>query len=191
MRILFIYDGEWPKGATRVLKATRTLAADGHEIVLIARNAANAASSEEEAWMKVRRLPRLPWRPLRYALNFPFFLNPLWMWVIWRTIHHFRPNLLVACDLPLAPTAALFGKMFSTPMHFDMGEVYPEFLRSVRALERQGPLKRLIRTPKLAEWIERPVLRYAQCTYVVSEESRERALALGVEPQRLSRRRNL
>jgi glycosyltransferase involved in cell wall biosynthesis len=66
-----------------------------------------------------------------------------------------------------------------------MGEIYPEFLRSLRQLERQGLIKRLIRTPKLAEWIERPVLRSVACTYVVSDESRDRCIRLGVPPERL------
>jgi glycosyltransferase involved in cell wall biosynthesis len=96
-----------------------------------------------------------------------------------------RPELILVCDLPLAPCAIWFGRAFRIPVHYDMGEIYPEFLRSVRLLERQGPLKRLIRAPKLAEWVERYVLRRTAAVYVVSVESRDRCVKLGVPPERL------
>jgi glycosyltransferase involved in cell wall biosynthesis len=185
MRVLYLYDGEWPKGATRVRKETRVLAAAGHKVDLIARNAENAPVRLEESWMSVWRLPRIPGRALRHALNFPLFVNPVWLWAIWRVILRTRTDLILVCDLPLAPCAVWFGKLFGIPVHYDMGEIYPEFLRSLRQLERQGLLRRLIRTPKLAEWVERPVLRSVACTYVVSDESRDRCIALGVPPDRL------
>lgn len=185
MRVLYLYDGEWPKGATRVRKETRVLAAAGHPVDLIARNPDNAPTEEAESWMRVWRLPRFPGRSLRYALNFPLFLNPVWLCTIWRVIRKTRPDLILVCDLPLAPCAVWLGRWFGLPVHYDMGEIYPEFLRSLRLLEKQGPFKRLIRTPKFAEWVERPVLQSVACTYVVSEESRERCLRLGVPAERL------
>jgi glycosyltransferase involved in cell wall biosynthesis len=185
MRVLYLYDGEWPKGATRVRKETRVLAAAGHQVDLVARNAENAPPSQTESWMTVWRLPRIPGRTLRYALNFPLFVNPVWLWTIWRVIRRTRPDLILVCDLPLAPCAVWFGWLCRLPVHYDMGEIYPEFLRSLRQLEKQGPLKRLIRTPKLAEWVELPVLKSVACTYVVSEESRDRCIRLGVSPERL------
>jgi glycosyltransferase involved in cell wall biosynthesis len=185
MRVLYLYDGEWPKGATRVRKETRVLAAAGHQVDLVARNAENAPTRQDESWMTVWRLPRIPGRSLRYALNFPLFVNPVWLFTIWRVIRRTRTELILVCDLPLAPCAVWFGRMFGIPVHYDMGEIYPEFLRSLRQLERQGPLQRLIRTPKLAEWVERPVLRSVACTYVVSDESRDRCIRLGVPPERL------
>jgi glycosyltransferase involved in cell wall biosynthesis len=185
MRVLYIYDGPWPKGATRVRKETRVLAAAGHQVDLVVRNAENAPAREDEPWMRVWRLPRIPGRALRYALNFPLFLNPVWLFTIWRILRKTRPELILVCDLPLAPCAVWFGKIFGVPVQYDMAEIYPEFLRSLRQLERQGPLKRLVRTPKLAEWVERPVLRNVACTFVVSDESRDRCIRLGVSPERL------
>ncbi len=185
MKVLYLYDGEWPRGATRVRKETRALAAAGHQVDLIARNGEKGPTRQAESWMSVWRLPRFPGRSLRYALNFPLFVNPVWLWTIWRIIRRTRPELILVCDLPLAPCAVWFGRLFRIPVHYDMGEIYPEFLRSLRMLERQRPIKRLIRSPTLAEWVERPVLRRVACTYVVSAESRERCIRLGVPPERL------
>jgi glycosyltransferase involved in cell wall biosynthesis len=185
VKVLYLYDGEWPKGATRVRKETRALAQSGHAVSLVARNADNAATIQEEPWMTVYRLPRFSNRTLRYALNFPLFINPVWLMTIWRIANRIRPDLILVCDLPLAPCAIWIGWMLRIVVHYDMGEVYPEFLRSLRLLERQGPLKRLIRTPAAAELLERYVLRRVAVTYVVSEESRDRCIALGVPPERL------
>ena len=185
MRVLYLYDGEWPKGATRVRKESRVLAAAGHQVDLVARNAENAPTREAESWMTVWRLPRFPGRHLRYALNFPLFINPVWLFTIWRVARRTGTELILVCDLPLAPCAVWLGRLLGVPVHYDMGEIYPEFLRSLRQLERQGPLKRLIRTPRLAEWVERPVLRSVACTYVVSDESRDRCVRLGVSPERV------
>lgn len=185
MRVLYLYDGEWPKGATRVRKETRALAAAGHQVHLIARNADNAPPIHQEPWMRVWRLPRVPGRSLRYALNFPLFVNPFWLFAIGRVLKKTRAELILVCDLPLAPCAVWFGRLLGIPVHYDMGEIYPEFLRSVRLLERQGPLKRLIRAPRNAELVERYVLKRVAATYVVSEESRDRCIGLGVAPDRL------
>ncbi len=185
MRVLYVYDGAWPKGATRVRKETRALAARGHEVTLLARNQENAPARQREPWMDVRRLPRFPIPLLRYALNFPLFVNPVWLFAIWRAVQQARPDRILVCDLPLAPCAVWIGRIARIPVHFDMGEVYPEFLRSLRLLERQGPLKRLIRSPTAAEWLERYVLRNVAVVFVVSEESRNRCVQLGVTPDRL------
>jgi len=185
MRVLYLYDGPWPKGATRVRKETRVLADAGHEVHLLARNAENAPTREVEPWMTVWRLPRIPIAALRYALNFPLFINPVWLIRIWGVLRHTRAELLLVCDLPLAPCAVWLGKLFGIPVHYDMGEIYPLFLETVRQLERQGPIKRLIRNPKGAARLERYVLKRVAAVYVVSEESRARCIALGVAPERV------
>jgi glycosyltransferase involved in cell wall biosynthesis len=185
MKLLYLYDGPWPRGATRVWKETRALVAAGHEVTLVARNEENAPTRQAEPWMTVWRLPRFPGLALRHALNFPFFLNPVWLFTIWQAIRRTRPELILVCDLPLAPCAVWFGMLFGIPVHYDMAEVYPEFLRTLRLLERQDPLKRLIRTPKLAEWVEGYVLRKVATVYVVSVESRDRCRHLGVPEGRL------
>ncbi len=185
MNILYVYDGEWPKGATRIRKETRVMAAAGHVVSLLVRNGEYRPTTERESWMKVWRLPRIPWRPLRYALNFPLFVNPIWLWAMWRVARRTRPHLLVVCDLPLAPCVVWLGRWLEIPVHYDMAEVYPEFLRSLRALERQGPLKRILRTPAAAAAVERWVLRRIDTLYSVSEESRMRAIALGVNPRQV------
>jgi hypothetical protein len=105
MRILYVYDGDWPRGATRVAKQTRSLARAGHTVHLISRNSQGQPRREHEEWMTVLRLPHFRPRWLNRALNFPFFFNPVWIWSIWRAAKTLGADCIVASDLPLAPTA--------------------------------------------------------------------------------------
>ncbi len=186
MNVLYLYDGPWPKGATRVRKETRALAQAGHIVTLVARNAENALATEEEPWMTVRRLPRIPGQRLRYALNFPLFVNPVWLFTIWRVIRQTKPDVIVVCDLPLAPCAVWFGWLCGIPVQYDMAEIYPVFLESIRQLEDQSVLSRFIRHPKLAAWTEQYVLKRVELVHVVSLESRDRCIGLGVQPRKLT-----
>jgi glycosyltransferase involved in cell wall biosynthesis len=116
-------------------------------------------------------------------MNFPLFLNPVWIGVMWRVARAVRVDRIIVCDLPLAPTALFVGRRLRTPVHFDMGEVYPLFLRSIRECGAQRPLDIVVRNARAAAWLERGVLREAARIYVVSEESRVRAVRLGANPE--------
>jgi glycosyltransferase involved in cell wall biosynthesis len=59
-----------------------------------------------------------------------------------------------------------------------MADVYPVAMRANRA-DHPGLLSRFTRNPQAAEWLDRAVIRRAASIFVVSEESRQRCLALG------------
>jgi glycosyltransferase involved in cell wall biosynthesis len=184
MRILYVYDGDWPRAATRVAKQTRSFARAGHDVYLIARNSHGHARREREPWMTVLRLPYFG-RWLNRALNFPFFLNPVWIIAIWRAAAAARAECIVVADLPLAPTALGLGRWLGLPVYHDMAEVYPEFLKSLWAYEEMRWSDHLVRNPRAAEWIERRVLRRFDGLFVVSVESAARCRQLGIPPERL------
>jgi len=185
MRILYVYDGDWPRGAIRVAKQTRSLARAGHTVCLISRNRLGQPRQQHEEWMTVRRLPyfRPPW--LNRALNFPFFLNPVWIWAIRQAAVAVRADCIVAADLPLAPTALWVGRWLRIPVHYDMAEVYPEFLRSLWACDEMRWSDHLVRNPRAADWIERRVLPRFRTIFVVSEESHARCVQFGIPEDRL------
>ncbi len=185
MRVLYVYDGNWPRGATRVAKQTRSLAAAGHTVRLVARNTHREPRRESTGWMTVIRLPSVPIAFLNRLINFPLFVSPFWLWTIYRAARDLRAECLVVCDLPLALTALWVGRWLRVPVHYDMAEVYPEFLRSLWAVDVMGWRDRIVRNPRAAEWIERWVLARADTVFVVSEESRARCLGLGVPEERV------
>ena len=185
MRIVYVYDGDWPRGATRVAKETRSLARAGHTVHLVARNSLREPRTEAAGWMTVHRLPA--WGPgwWHRAVNFPFFFNPVWVRSIARVVRATRPDCLIVADLPLALTAIWVARHFRLPIHYDMVEVYPEFLRSLWEFETMGWTDHLVRSPRLASILERRVLRRVDTVFVVTDESRDRCIRLGVPPERI------
>lgn len=191
MRILYIYDGDWPQGATRVSKQTRSLAAAGHQIFMLSRNRLRAPRVEAHPWMTLLRLPTFPGRALNAALNFPAFFNPVWIWSMLMAGRTHRVDAVVVVDLPLAPAALLVGRMLGLPVHMDMGEVYPPFLEGLHATGKMGRLDGFVRNPAAAEALERAVVPRMTTVTVVSDESMQRCIdQLGVPADRIIIARN-
>lgn len=178
MRVLYVYQGDWPRNATRVLKQTRALADAGHVVRLLSGNPRGQPRRSAESWMEVERVPRPRPRTLARYLGFPLFVNPLWVTSIVRSAWEFRPDAIIVRDLPLAPAALAVGRAFGISVHYEMADVYPVALRANRA-DHPGLVSRLTRHPGVAEWIDRAVIRRAASVFVVSEESRQRCLAIG------------
>ncbi|MEZ4586463.1 MAG: glycosyltransferase family 4 protein [Gemmatimonadales bacterium] len=185
MRIVYVYDGDWPRGATRVAKETRSLARAGHEVHLVARNSDREAREEAGEWMTIHRLPSVGPEWANRLLNFPYFFNPVWIRTIDRVVRRVGADCLVAGDLPIAPTTYWVARRHGLPVHYDMAEVYPVFLESLWQFEKMGLTDHLVRTPSLAAMLERYVLRRMDTIFVVTEESRDRCLALGVPAEKL------
>ncbi len=183
--ILYVYDGDWPWRATRVAKETRSLASAGHRVVLISRNDRCQVRVEEAPWMTVRRLPFVRVRALNRLINFPFPVNPVWFFSILGTATDCRADHILVRDLPLALTALAVGRRLGIPVAYDMAEVYPEFLRDRVEFNRASWSDRIVRSPGAAARVERAVLRRADKIIVVSDESRERCLGLGVARDRV------
>src|SRR5262245_2180832 len=116
MRIVYVYDGDWPRGATRVAKETRSLARAGHTVHLVARNSLGEPRTEDAGWMTVHRLPA--WGPdwFNRSLNFPFFFNPIWVRAIERVARQAHAECVIVADLPLALTAIWVGKRLGLPV---------------------------------------------------------------------------
>jgi len=135
--------------------------------------------------MTVHRLPTFP-GVFNRPLNFPVFFNPIWVVAIFRAAKEASADVLVVEDLPLAPTAIVLGKMLKVPVVFDMGEVYPEFLRGLRLHSQPSLIDRVLRSPAAADRLEHWVLRHASATAVVSDESFARAVSRGADEKRLA-----
>jgi glycosyltransferase involved in cell wall biosynthesis len=180
-RVLYVYQGDWPRNATRVRKQTQALAADGFSVRLLAGNPHNKPRQERTEWMEIERLPSLGSGALGSALGFPIFANPFWLWQIWRAAARFEADCLIVRDLPLAPAVLLIGKALGIPVHYEMADVYPVALRANRA-DHPGLASRLARNAYVAERLDRTVIRKATSVFVVSDESRARCLDLGAAP---------
>jgi len=186
VNILYIYQGEWPRAATRVVKQVRSLAGAGHRVHLLARNYQGQPRLEQWERVQVHRLPSVRARRLNRVLNFPFFFNPVWVWAMWRLARRTRADRIVVADLPLAPTAIWLGRVLRIPVLYDMAEVYPEFLKTLHAVAERPLWDHVIRSPRAAAVVERWALKRAGSISVVSEESRLRSVRLGASADRVA-----
>jgi len=89
---------------------------------------------------------------LNKILNFPFFLNPKFLFRILASIIKFKPDYIHAHDLPMVPMGLFFGKIFRLPVVFDMHENYPEALK---AFQKKGLLNFIFKNYKTGEIINK------------------------------------
>lgn len=181
MNVLYVYQGEWPRGATRVAKQVNSLARAGHAVHLVCRNYNRAPRVEQWGQVTVHRLPCVAAPLANRLVNFPLFVNPFWVWSVWWVGRQISADCIIVADLPLAPTAIWVGRLLRVPVHYDMAEVYPEFLRSLWAVGHLSGVDRLLRSPRAAAALERYVLGAVPSVSVVSDESRDRAVAIGAD----------
>jgi glycosyltransferase involved in cell wall biosynthesis len=182
--IVYVYDGHWPRNATRVGKHVDALLGAGHRVRILSRILEGMPRREEKGNLSVARMPFLSQPTLNRILNYPLFLNPAWVWHIWKEARDAKPDCIIVRDLPLGPSALLVGKLLGVPVHYDMAEVYPLGMQSILPHELTLAI-RVVRATRAAYAVERMVLRGAATTFVVSEESRLRCHSLGVPPDRV------
>jgi glycosyltransferase involved in cell wall biosynthesis len=185
--VLLVWDADYPWDI-RVQKFSDTLTAHGMRMHVLARNRRRLPPQETQGGLTIHRLPALPqWTGrLNDLVSFPAFINPVWARSIAQTARRVEPDLVIVRDLPLAPLTLWAGRRLGLPVMLDMAEAYPEMIRNVWLF---GPWKLrnvLIRNPALAARVERYVIRRIDHILVVVEESRERLLALGADPDRIT-----
>jgi len=187
MRICKIWDADYPWDV-RVEKVAHSLTEAGHQVHLVARNTHRRPAHERLPEAQVHRLR--PWRILGRRLDamtmFPAFFNPRWMSAILGTARASRAELVLVRDLPLAPTAIWAGRLLGIPVVLDMAENYPAMMRSLWQVGVHRRTDVLVRNPSLVAAVERWVMARVDHTLVVVEESRDRLLALGVAPERIT-----
>jgi glycosyltransferase involved in cell wall biosynthesis len=181
MRILALFDGDYPWDV-RVEKCVRALAGRGHEVVLLARNRKGRRRQERVGDVVVWRLPHAG--RLDPVLSFPAFFNPLWAYEGLRAVRRARPQRILVRDLPLAPLGIWLGRRAGCPVIVDMAEPYPEALRSNWQFDGLGGMDHLLRNPRLADAVERWVVRRGPRTLVVSDETGARLERIGLPPGR-------
>jgi len=179
MRILEIYDGDYPWDV-RVEKVSHTLVSAGHTVRLLCRNRKRRPRIERLSdGLELRRLPGGPG-----ALSFPFFLNPVWAGCLLSQVRAFRPDRLLVRDLPLAPLALATGRAFRIPVIADLAEPYPDSLRSQWQFQPRSLTDYVVRSPYLADLVERFVARRIDRVLVVCPEAGQRLERQGLPPRR-------
>ena len=151
-----VWDSEYPWDV-RVEKVSRALTDAGYDVHLTARNRKRLTTLEVMPEATVHRLRPTPYlrKRLEAAAMFPAFFNPRWIRLVYRTAVESNAQVILARDLPLAPTAIWVGKRLGLPVVHDMAENYGAMIQD---LWNTGSTKlgdTFVRNPALVDRIER------------------------------------
>ena len=183
MRILYVWDGEYPWDV-RTEKVCLALVQAGHQVTITARNLRAQDRHETRPEGTIERLPSGPAWSRRW-LSFPAFFNPLWLRHLVQIVAKHSIEMIIVRDLPLAPAALLVagGRI---PTILDMAENYPAMIQDVWTDGRQRPFDILVRNPAVVARVERLVINRVDHIITVVDESRQRLLDLNVPQERVS-----
>ena len=186
MNILFVWDGDYPWDI-RVDKVCTSLIAAGHKLHIACRNLARKPVTDTFNGANIFRLPVLPnfMGRLNDAISFPAFFSPFWLWHLYRTAKKQQCQLIIVRDLPMALAAIWVARWLKVPCILDMAECYPEMLRCTWTFEGKSFRNYFLRNPKLADRVERSVMRQIDEVWVMIEESRERLIAMSVPKEKV------
>lgn len=186
MKILLVWDGDYPWDI-RVDKICTSLIRSGHKVHIACRNLARRPVRDRFNGAEIYRLPALAsWMgPLNSAISFPAFFSPLWLWHLYRTGKKQQCKLIVVRDLPMALGAIWVARWLGVPCVMDMAECYPEMLRCTWRFEGRSFKNYFLRNPRLADLVERKVLRDVDEVWVMIEESRDRLIDMSVAEEKI------
>ncbi len=182
-----VWDGDYPWDV-RVEKVCTSFLENGDAVSLLSRNSKGLPLRENIQGLSVRRVfgfqKRL--KSLNKILSFPFFLSPVWLWGIYKSIKETQPDLIIIRDLPMALGVLAISKPMNIPTVLDMAECYPEMLRCIWKFEKFRWQNIFVRNPKLADIVEKVTVRNVDMNWVMVEESARRLVRMGVDLTRIT-----
>lgn len=190
-RIGLLHFQTWPD--IRIVKFADTLAAAGHPVTVLARDAVSgddprakhpyAAAAASRPSVQVRTVNPPDASRVRRAASTPYPFNPVWLRGIDRMLDE-GCRLIIVRDFHLVPAAVRRAHRRGVPVLFDMAENYPALLEAWRS--EDPPLTRVVngvvRNIALARRVERRAVRSADRVIVVVPEHVERVARLGARP---------
>lgn len=185
MNICIVYQDNYPWDV-RIEKFCKTFANNGHNVYLVAKNSENDQNFEKISKnFEIHRLKFFKNRYLNLLFNFPAFFSFTWITKVYNVAKNNKCKLIIVRDLPLTLSAVFVGRLLKIPVFMDMAENYPEMIRDTWKYGKISKIDYLIRNPFILKKMELFSLLYVTKLYVVSEESKERLLALNVSGNKI------
>lgn len=180
-KVLMLLQSPFPPDI-RVEREIKTLSENGYQVGIIC-NQYERSVGNDFPYCKIFRINALfSSIKLNKILNFPLFLNPRFIYFAFSIYLRFKPNVIHAHDLPMAPIGILLGKLFRIPVVFDVHESYPEALVF---FNKKGILNFLFKNPKLAKVLEGHCLNTADKLIVVVKEHKEKLISEGINHDKI------
>lgn len=189
MEVLIVYKEDYPWDV-RVEKLALTLKGAGHNVTIIARNRDQLPTIDKTDGIAVRRLPvtrRFP-KFIQVAVNLPFWFNPFWLWLLFKSSRSMQLNrgVIIVRDLPLVNAGIIVSRFRKSKIVFDMAECYPEMYKSAAKFSNRSLTTRVLKSPWFAKIYERGVVARVDHILVMIQESKDRLLAMGVNENKIS-----
>jgi len=168
-RALYVRQAPYPWDI-RVDKFCTSLRQHGWEVEIVARRGPDQGSVAETDGMAIHRVG--PKQPRWISLPVPG--NPLWQNVLDARLKAFKPDLLIARDVPMALFTAHAASKAGVPWVLDMAEHYPAGMRSWKRYNTNPLLNLLVSTLRVPDLIERKGVSRANGILVVCQEQKDR-----------------
>ncbi|MRR24372.1 hypothetical protein EG830_15475, partial [bacterium] len=185
MNVLYIWDADYPWDI-RVEKICSTLASNGMETHILARNLKAQPEYEKRGDVYIHRLRAFGNSTVNKLFSFPAFFNPLWNQTLYRVIRRSNIELIIVRDPPMAIAGIWASQKFSIPVIFDMAEDYVALIKEIWKARKFQGLNLFIRNPYLAGLVERYVLQEADHILVVVDEARDVIIKRGAHPHNVT-----
>ena len=189
MNVAIIWHCRYPWDI-RIEKFARTIARQGHRVILITRGSEELKEKEIKDGIIMHRVYfRFPPRFQRLSniVSLPLFFNPFWFLACARIVYRECVDVAIVRDLPLAFPVGIMGRVLGVRTVFDMAENYPAALIAYDKIQYKFFL---FADGWLPRMYERLSLKCVGHTIVVAEEQKERLEKQGVPPSRLTIVRN-
>jgi len=187
MNILMILMNNYFPPDVRVMKETKALIKEGHNIFLIARRRSDQLKKEVFSNVLVFRYTLSPAsRNVHALLKHVVFICPLLLRII-KIVQRYRIDVLHVHDLPFSLVVVIAGKLLNKPVVFDMHEDYCELAKFggiVRGLgEKCQPMATFVSAALRME--ELLSSKMATKVIVVVDEFRYKLRRSGVLPRKI------
>lgn len=168
-RVLYVRQAPYPWDI-RVEKICTALQRHGCEVEILARRGADEPEHADCNGIHVHRVG--PQRPRTASLPLPG--NPFWRRALRARLRTFRPDLLIARDIPVAAFTARAARGARIPWVLDMAEHYPEAMRTWKKYRGNPLLRAMVGPLRVPDRIERRAVREADGILTVCEEMAQR-----------------
>lgn len=185
VRIGFLWHCVYPWDV-RLEKIAGACIEAGHTVCMVTKGKRDLADAETVSQAEVVRVfaPSASWPAwVAKIANYPLFLNPAWRAAALKTFREKQVDVIVVRDLPLALLGVWVGEALNKPVILDMAENYPAAL-----VAYQNPIYKpfLFGNAWLPRKYEQLCLKRLRHVFVVAEEQRQRLLAVGTDPDRIT-----
>jgi glycosyltransferase involved in cell wall biosynthesis len=174
-RVLYVWQSSYPWDV-RVEKICLSLVRQGFDVEILARRGPGESRTASEKGIAIHRVGSPSRSRSLRVLSLPLPGNPVWSRAIRRRIRRFRPDLVIARDIPLALPTGAACKAAGIPWVIDMAEHYPVAMRTWKKYQRNPITRFAINTLRIPDRIEKRAVMEADGVMPVIEEQKQRLI---------------